>query len=284
MNADQRKILSDRHVRRVKLFERRFAPEIYRAIREPMLSVADTLLSEGVHAARNKANTFIIIDGVSNAIKDIYVTVGIWSGKKTLAQIRNKKADHPIGFGFNPIWREAILNYFKLFLLTRAVLPISETTRKIILDILIQGEINGLSADAMARMLRETELPASRALTIVRTEIAKASFFGHELGRHDTPFLTTERWIAAKDAKTRHSHRLVDGDIVPSGTPFKVGVYKKDLLIGYEMMLGPGDPDASAGNVINCRCTRVTRLLRDENNRFVRRTKMTDILSIKIFA
>jgi uncharacterized protein with gpF-like domain len=123
--------------------------------------------------------------------------------------------------------------------------------------------------------LEAPELTIWRARMIVRTESNKAMFYGQELGERDIKWESTKLWIAAKDHRTRHSHRKVDGDRIDSEGRFQVPVYKSiggvQVQIGYDLMRGPGDPDATAGNVINCRCTMVRRLKRDESGRLVRK-------------
>jgi uncharacterized protein with gpF-like domain len=99
---------------------------------------------------------------------------------------------------------------------------------------------------------------------IVRTESQKAAFKGRQMAADKLEYATTTEWIAANDHRTRHSHRRVDGDVVEPGKKFKVPIYKGDQLVGYEEMIGPGDPKASKGNVINCRCTDAKRVVFDE--------------------
>lgn len=57
-----------------------------------------------------------------------------------------------------------------------------------------------------------------------------------------------ERWVATLDGRTRHAHRLLDGQKKPVGGMFKVD--------GYELEF-PGDPKAPPYLVYNCRCTTI---------------------------
>jgi len=57
-----------------------------------------------------------------------------------------------------------------------------------------------------------------------------------------------ERWVATLDGRTRHAHRVLDGQKKPVG-----GVFKVD---GYELEF-PGDPKAPPYLVYNCRCTTI---------------------------
>ena len=182
------------------------------------------------------------------------------------------------GFGYNPEWTQDILNYFRFKLLNKAVLPISATTRDQILEILNKGVTEGWSIDRMVQELQGADIPLSRARTIVRTEIGAAQFYGTELGKRSSPFVTVDRWISAHDSRVRHSHQDVDGHIIEEGDKFRVPIYRKNVIVGYDMMTGPGDPEASAGNVINCRCTKVTRAARDKDGNLVRRVSKISVI------
>lgn len=56
-------------------------------------------------------------------------------------------------------------------------------------------------------------------------------------------------WVATGDRRTRISHLLAHGQIVAVNEPFRVGSVR---------MMYPLDPNAPAGEVINCRCRTVT--------------------------
>ena len=58
-----------------------------------------------------------------------------------------------------------------------------------------------------------------------------------------------QMWRATLDGKTRHAHRLLDGQMVNIGEKFEVD--------GYELEY-PGDPSAPGYLVYNCRCTVVS--------------------------
>ena len=58
-------------------------------------------------------------------------------------------------------------------------------------------------------------------------------------------------WVATLDNRTRHMHRLLDGQTVDYDKPFEVE--------GYEIMF-PGDPTAEGFLVYNCRCTTIAQI------------------------
>lgn len=230
----------------------------------------------GIVSAKANLHSIVINEKVYDAVSRIYKTVGLFYAnnkyKEIIEQVPRK------GFGFNPEWIQEILRYFQLHLLNKAVLPISETTRQQILNILEQGEKEGWGIDEMAREMRNSEITIQRARVITRTEIAKAAFKGREMGKEKSPYELTSQWIAAKDHRTRHSHRYMNGKVIDDGQQFLVPVYRDKVQIGTELMRGPGDLKASKGNVINCRCTTAERVKFDENDNPIMRQTYENIL------
>ena len=116
------------------------------------------------------------------------------------------------------------------------------------------GIIRGLPPGKIANelMASVTGMNRDSAVRAARTGITAAQ----NAGRHDS-YIAAEnmgiqikrRWVCTKDARTRFSHGMADGQIVV-GTkePFKVG--------GYKMMF-PGDKSLGAPGheIYNCRCT-----------------------------
>jgi len=47
--------------------------------------------------------------------------------------------------------------------------------------------------------------------------------------------------------------------------------FRGNILVGHDMMDGPGDRSASIENVANCRCTDARRPVRDERGRLIRK-------------
>jgi SPP1 gp7 family putative phage head morphogenesis protein len=107
-----------------------------------------------------------------------------------------------------------------------------------------------LSVPEVAKLLkekiREVYNGDFRAKTIARTEMgiiqSEARF--NLMTEAGVEFI---EWVSARDEKVRDSefsHVELDGQVVKLGEPFNNG----------EDIERPGDPSASAGNVINCRC------------------------------
>jgi hypothetical protein len=178
------------------------------------------------------------------------------------------------GFGFNDDWSFAIIDFLSHHLLERAVLPITSTTKKLIMDVLEEGQLNSWGVERIYQELRRVdELSAVRARRIIRTELGIAANFGQNLADEELDFETQTEWITAHDHRVRSGHRLMDGKIIETGEMFTVPVFKGKKQTGTEQMTGPGDPKASAGNVINCRCTRAPIPKRDAQGNLIEKQK-----------
>lgn len=114
---------------------------------------------------------------------------------------------------------------------------------------ILQGESIPHIADRLQRILGMDHTAAVRS---ARTSTTAAEC----AGRIDTykqaaamGIQLKQMWRATLDGKTRHAHRLLDGQMVDIGEKFKVD--------GYELEY-PGDPSAPGYLVYNCRCTVVS--------------------------
>lgn len=117
-----------------------------------------------------------------------------------------------------------------------------------IADALRDGVINQRPLADLAAALRRVFQDPSRAATVARTEVIGAlNQTSHTYAEQAGPQLVAGReWLAAHDARVRHTHAEADGQVRRMGEPYMVG--------GVPMMF-PGDPAAPPGEVINCRCT-----------------------------
>lgn len=92
--------------------------------------------------------------------------------------------------------------------------------------------------------------PLSRAKTIARTEghrIQQMSTVDAQQAAKAKGADVLKQWDATLDGRTRESHRRVDGEIRELDEKFSNG------------LMFPGDPNGSAAEVVNCRCTSNTR-------------------------
>lgn len=137
-------------------------------------------------------------------------------------------------------------------------------TSEQMIKLMVRGQKRGLTYPEIAREIRDVipNLAQIRARMIVRTEMHGANMFAsHEAARASRRPMMKE-WISAEDHRTRDfgegdgvidefNHRSMNGVQVPMDDVFLVP-HKSGTK---EAMAFPGDPAASAGNRINCRCT-----------------------------
>ncbi|MBO0947531.1 phage minor head protein [Fibrella forsythiae] len=113
---------------------------------------------------------------------------------------------------------------------------------------LVAGVLSGATAAAstLVRQVRKALLKSSRLDLIARTETLYAWSVGSQWAAKAAG-RTSKRWIPVLDGRTRDAHAAM------ARKP-AVGI-DETFIVGGEAMRYPGDPNGSAGNVINCRCT-----------------------------
>lgn len=114
-----------------------------------------------------------------------------------------------------------------------------------------RGIASSLSYSDISRNLKNTSgVPLYNAKRIVRTESHRIQQQSAEDSRQIAKAKgadVVKQWDAALDGRTRDSHRRVDGEIRELDEKFSNG------------LMFPGDPNGSAAEVVNCRCTSNTR-------------------------
>jgi uncharacterized protein with gpF-like domain len=122
----------------------------------------------------------------------------------------------------------------------------------------ISGERDLSAAQVDKLVARYTERWLKfRSETIARTEAKRALGSGNQLlweqavaaGRVEASQVT-KKWATVGDHKVRNAHRELNGQVVGLNDRFRCS----EGTIAY-----PGDPSASAGLVIGCRCTAIYR-------------------------
>ena len=164
---------------------------------------------------------------------------------------------------FEQIMR-AFIDRFGGFKITQIV----STTRDQITRAIDRGVRDGLSVDEIAKAMRETvpALSRTRAHIIARTEVHTAAMFSSQEVAKTAIAPMNKRWVSVFDHRTRDfgegdgivdefNHRAMNEVTVGPDQMFEVP--GKNGVV--ELMTGPGDPNGSAGNVVNCRCALIYR-------------------------
>lgn len=124
---------------------------------------------------------------------------------------------------------------------------VNETTWRHVTGTLEQGMDEGESIAQLASRLSDTMLDRSAdRYRIAQTEVLGCMNGGLHDGFEQTGKVKGSTWSSALSEATRDAHWSADGQTVALNKKFRVGG---------EQLRYPGDPDGSAGNIINCVCT-----------------------------
>jgi SPP1 gp7 family putative phage head morphogenesis protein len=145
---------------------------------------------------------------------------------------------------------------------------ISETSKKLIKEILQKGIEEGWGIDKIAREIKRVSAVenSTRAKTIARTEVGRVANVGKILAAKRMEVAMDKTWSAARDERTRKSHHLAHGQTVDLDDAFTVGGVR---------MIAPGDPSAPAKETVNCRCSMTFKIKLDPQGQPIPRSYYT---------
>ena len=213
--------------------------------------------------------------GLKKTIKQLHVSLGVKmaqivqksvkrSAKGIYMALETKSAE-------TDLFAYTILRYLETKGLEQLSADITDTTKEQIRRFLIQSAQKNYTLPETIALLKTSGITDYRAELIARTETGKAANIGSMVGTASTGLVTLKEWISAKDNRTRRiprdqfDHLVMDGVKIPYDEKFKVPSKKG----GFEFMLHPCDPMASAGDVCNCRCTLGYEAQRDANGKLM---------------
>ena len=126
----------------------------------------------------------------------------------------------------------------------------------------LQGILQGESIPKMSKRLQSvTEMNKVSAVRNARTSVTSAECKARQDGFEraaESGIELKREWIAAVDYRTRHAHRLLDGQVVGIDEPFRSELGP---------IMYPGDPSAHPSNVYNCRCTIAAKVVAINGNK-----------------
>lgn len=112
---------------------------------------------------------------------------------------------------------------------------------------ILQGESIPKLAERLAKEVGDSDMKAAiRNARTMTTGAQNAGRVDSYKRAEDMGIKMEQMWRATLDDRTRHEHRMLDGQKVKVGEPFEVE--------GYEIEY-PGDPTAEPFLIYNCRCT-----------------------------
>lgn len=236
-------------------------------IKKRFRAVAQVARSQGYAFAYAFAGRPLYDDNTFKPISEMYLSVATYYARRTYNESITAfdammKGMHLPGQWksprrFDALWRAALEQWLRLHGAT-FVQDINNTTRKDLMRILNKSSEAGISQEDVYNLLIKSNIPMIRAARIARTETTRAVNAGILLGAASLPYETMKEWVTAEDEKVRtspFSHTKLHGTVIPLDSAFNNG---EDIRF-------PGDPLASAENVINCRC--MLKILPNLDNR-----------------
>ena len=122
-----------------------------------------------------------------------------------------------------------------------------QQVQSVMLQGILQGESMADIATRLAKKVGESNRKAAiRNARTMTTGVEAAGRIDAYKRAERLGVDMVQEWLAAHDLRTRHAHRMLDGQRRPVGHPFEVD--------GYEIRY-PGDPNAPGYLIYNCRCT-----------------------------
>lgn len=184
------------------------------------------------------------------------------------------------------LWRNISSQWLEVNILSK-IRGIASTTQRAIAKIIESAIEEGLGAEQIAKAIREQskgDVNQYRSVLIARTETIMAMNKGRRLSMFTSNLVWDKKWLDTLDERTRTSHRKVAyKDYIPLDEPYVLEIIKNKKVIGTEKADYPGDPNLSAGNVCNCRCTETFEVQRDAQGKPRKKTgipmKLTELLT-----
>lgn len=232
-------------------FEDRLADEIANAMRE---SLRTWQITREVFLPRDFRQRLEAIYSQMITASIITFAERIFYQGKSAGVAMERKED------FGQSMSNAATNYIRQEIIRKRITGVEETTRYYIVRAIGKAFLEGLTNEETAAAILEI-IPAiskARARTIARTETHGAANYGTNVASKKLDLPMKREWLSGQDKRTRTTengdlfdHVGANGQIVGPDDPFQIA----KLDGGTEALMFPGDPNGSAGNVINCRCS-----------------------------
>lgn len=229
------------------LYERR----AYRIVQKHISAIINKLPKDAnLVSYEIEINISITEDDIRKMYREIYQTIGIDYGNKINNQLeKTKKA--------NVLFNNELLKEILLFLSSDGGVRITSVRDTLVSDVIksIQKSLgeNGTVIDlrnAIQSIISKNQTFYKwQSLRIARTETTTSSNFAAMKTAELSDLVLDKIWISVQDNRTRiipYDHLDMDNQKQELNKPF---------FVGGEKIQYPGDPLASGGNTINCRCT-----------------------------
>lgn len=245
--------------------EKRFQPRIHTIFKAQNKTVLNYARVHGVHQTIGALDILVRPEPMAKELGYLYRSVGALSAIAMNGVIRGwigKKAGGlSAAFGRALNWGQRIIDLFHLFG-AKKVKAITNTTKDFLRRKLQEAEQNNLTYNELVDSIQQSDVPLVRSRVIARTETVAASNMGRMNAANESGILMEKQWQNSGDKRVREKHQDypegVGGERVPLNEPFSNG------------MQHPGDPNADADEVCNCRCVLLMHPMRDANGFVIR--------------
>ena len=230
-----------------KIYERK----AYRIVQKHISSIIKKLpKNASLYTYEMEVDVSIMHEDILKMYRELYQTIGIDYGNKINNQLeKTKKA--------NVLFNNELLKEILLFLSSDGGVRITSVRDTLVADVIksIQKSLgeNGTVIDlrnAIQSIIEKNQTFYKwQSLRIARTETTTSSNFAAIKTAEQSDLVLDKVWISVQDNRTRitpYDHFDMNDQKQELNKPF---------FVGGENIQYPGDANASAGNVINCRCT-----------------------------
>lgn len=265
-------------------YESLYFPKVSKALASKKKDVIIKLNSGGIEYAKSWLSSDLGNTLLTDLVTDLYKTVGLRHARMNYSRMLNEngRKGHIAGmevkgFGFNQIWTEFIVQYFRQYLLQKITYDVAATTRAALLGILATATTEGWSVDQTVDKV-EGWNERYQAARVVRTEVGRAANVGAKANSDTLSYEQQKEWVSAHDFRVR-GHKKSDHANHIKLDKTKIDAEDKfvDSVNGDQLDF-PGDITASAASVINCRCMVVYTAKRDENGNLVPKRRSTSVI------
>lgn len=261
MQQTIRRLFLQRHSR----YEKRFARQFKRAIRNQILTFEPEQLPTNELEKVYRDMYLYIMAREGQITWNTYVTDQPPIKQKDLLDSMADALAPEDEQKLQDFWKDLMTGYLSLYIQTR-LLQVTDTTKRQMYLVMEQGRDQGLNDTEIRNKLQaHARSQQLRANTISRTETTNAMNRSQTLALKSSESEWQKAWDAIRDEATRDAHFNTD----PT-----VWIDMEDAFeVGGEYLNYPGDitMGATAGNVVNCRCS---LLFRKKGGKFGFRRRM----------
>ena len=270
------KTIRKNHLQRHLRYERQVVRALHSYFKNVAKTIDFSLLRQETYDSfiqNHVTNNFDIYD----IYKRIYVGIGLRHGAIVGKQLNLDAKNFVLG-KFDEQFIADVSQYLTQFG-SRRIILVERTFHDYINNLLTKQLEDGKPFDEAVKELTQkinrSDFYEWQAKRIARTETTAAMNYASLKAGESTLFQIEKRWISIVDSRTRDGN-VEDGGFNHLEADNLTVMDYEAFNVSDELLQYPGDPTASAGNVINCRCGVSLRPKRDENGNLMFKTDVVN--------